>query len=334
MSDTSAIEWCDATWNWVMGCTKVSPACVNCYAEVSTPSRTMGIEWGDQAERRVARNATFNAPLKWNKKPWVCDRCGWFTNDIDNAHVCIGTGPGGFHRRRVFSLSLGDWLDNKIPVSVLARALNIVRLCPNLNFLLLTKRPQLFFSRMSNVAIYRDIAGKPVIDVDWVNAWACRNEPPPNVWIGTSVEDKQRADERIPELLKIPAKVRFLSCEPLLGPIRLPLTKPKPLYDAEYGDQHEYAEVPNGIDWVIVGGESGPKARPCNIGWVRDIKNQCKAASVPVFVKQLGSIPIIFGVDGPDGCDKLMVCRVSHTKGGNSSEWPEDLRAQEFPNAA
>jgi len=299
MSKRTKIAWCDSTWNWV---------------------RT---ELGNRSIRCVASDATFNAPLKWNKKPLVCDECG--QSETGNNRLLdpiCGNCGGAMHRRRVFSLSFGDWLDPKIPVSVLARALDIIRRCTDLDFLLLTKRPQLFFSRMSDGAIYRDIAGKPVIDVDWVNAWACRNEPPPNVWIGTSVEDQQRADERIPKLLKIPAKVRFLSIEPMLGPIQIP----------EDWLCHDLKCChAMGIDWVIVGGESGPKARPCNIGWIRSIVRQCKDAGVPCFVKQLGSNPIIVGVDGPDGCDKLMRYRVAHPKGGDPAEWPDDLRVQEFP---
>jgi len=341
MSTQTNIAYCDATWNWIIGCTKVSPGCIHCYAEQSTPSRTLGIEWGDKAERRVASDATFNAPLKWNKKPWVCNTCGHADSRIKSMcipprekpmpYLCTHCGEL-VHRRRVFSLSLGDWLDPKIPVSVLARAMDIIRRCPDLDFLLLTKRPQLFFSRMSDVSIYRDIAGNPIVDVDWVNAWACRNKPPHNVWVGTSVEDQQRADERIPELLKIPAKVRFLSIEPLLedlGNLNLATT-----CDTKNCQHYTEAECPgtewkcimqSAIDWVIVGGESGPKARPCNVEWIRSIVRDCKAGNVPCFVKQLGH-----RVWDQDKDVAFELC-LKHPKGGDPSEWPNDLRVQEFP---
>jgi protein gp37 len=130
--------------------------------------------------------------------------------------------------------------------------------------------------------------------------------PLPNVWIGTSVEDQPRADERISELLQVPAALRFLSCEPLLGPIDLGLKR--------LGDR--------GIDWVIGGGESN--GRPCDVAWIRSIVDQCKSAGVPVFVKQLGSDP-------RHGLERL---DLRHSHGGDPSEWPEDLRVREMPEAS
>lgn len=145
---------------------------------------------------------------------------------------------------------------------------------------------------------------------------------PSNLWMGTSVENQAAADERIPHLRYVPAVVRFLSVEPLLGPVDdLPLA---------------------GIDWVIVGGESGPKARPCDVSWIRSIRDQCKAAGVPCFVKQLGAHVRDLGAMAahsfePEECwpagtkqDGTTIL-LADKKGGDWSEWPEDLRVREFP---
>jgi hypothetical protein len=164
--------------------------------------------------------------------------------------------------------------------------------------------------------------------------------PPSNVWLGASVEDQPRADERIPELLRVPAAVRFLSIEPMLGPVKLddpivtnhiqigeqwsrydwafPLTGRG--WDAqgdEIGRRPEFVSV----DWVIVGGESGPKARPCHVEWIRSIVEQCKAAGVPCFVKQLGARPVLDGKP----------LDLQDSKGGEPEKWPEDLRVREMP---
>lgn len=182
--------------------------------------------------------------------------------------------------------------------------------------------------------------------------------PLPNVWLGTSVEDQQRADERIPHLLKCPAAVRFLSVEPLLGPVKL--RDPH----AEFGDGSmadltnapDGWDFPDGIDWAIVGGESGPNSRPCDVDWIRSIVRQCKASGVSCFVKQLGanvfdsSLSDIW-FDGklrhrgvPDNGSKAAYARgclgtelqpalikLNDKKGGDMSEWPIPLRVREMP---
>jgi protein gp37 len=136
------------------------------------------------------------------------------------------------------------------------------------------------------------------------------------VWFGTSVEDQQRADERIPELLKIPARVRFLSVEPLLEKIDF-------TYSC-FNGADSLRTMP-GIHWVIFGGESGRGARPCNIEWIRDGVRQCRAAGVKPFVKQMGSFSI-----EEQGSQRRRILW-DDSKGGDPSEWPEDLRVREFP---
>ncbi len=323
MGDQTRIAWCDSTWNPWRGCTKVSPGCLNCYAEKLVVNR-LGGHWGPNAKRQIAANSTFNAPLRWNKKPWICDQCGWATAESDltncpncNADLC------GFHRRRVFSLSLGDWLDPKIPIHVLARALDIIRQCEDIDFLLCTKRPELFQSRTGLACDLEN--GKPMFNHEtykWMMNWRLRRKAPPNVWILTSVEDQKRADERRPHLLKIPAVVHGLSVEPLLENVTLDL---------------------KGIDWVIAGGESGPKSRPCNVDWIRSIRDQCKEASVPCFIKQMGSNMNLFytkenRLNDPleqltSGYPDDHQVHFKHPKGADPDEWPADLRIRSFPQA-
>lgn len=151
----------------------------------------------------------------------------------------------------------------------------------------------------------------------------------PNIWMGVSVENQKYADERIPHLLQTPAAVRFLSCEPLLGPVDLGLlgTCPK-----EWGIG--YRMIGDLLHWVIVGGESGPGARDCNIDWIRSIVQQCKAAHVPCFVKQLGAKPYWFlakRLNKDAAIPPRAYLNLRGGKGGNPYAWPEDLRVREYP---
>jgi protein gp37 len=345
MSDTTNIAWCDSTWNPWIGCTKVSPGCANCYAAVSTPTRAFGVEWGAGKPRQRTAPTTFDAPLKWNKKPWVCDCCATETYWVDeNTGLCQSC-MSAPHRRRVFSLSLGDWLDTEVPIEWLADMLDVIRRCQDLDFLLLTKRPESWHSRLSaiNDLLQDQHHGDDRFDLRcWVNEWLYEqniNVTGPandyaNIWLGATVENQEQADKRIPELLKIPAKVRFLSVEPLLEPIALQCALPSSLSDAD--EQF--------VDWCIVGGESGPKARPCAVEWIRSIVQQCVTHNVPCFVKQLGSNTFADRDDlntNPktvshtlhpfDRSKTAVFYRWNHPKGGDPSEWPADLRCQEFP---
>ncbi|HEU4344070.1 MAG TPA: DUF5131 family protein [Candidatus Binatia bacterium] len=322
MGEGTSIQWADDTHNFWRICTKVSPGCKNCYAETLLKNRR-GEKWGKGAPR--IRLKAFDAPIRWNKKPWVCDLCGSRSaaNRRDNGSCLNPLCPyrdgsaGSFHRRRVFSLSLGDWLDEEVPIEWLADMLNVIHQCPNLDFLLLTKRPENWSPRMESIRLHG-------LDQKWVSTkWDMENQPPHNVWIGVSVEDQQRADERIPQLLKIPARIRFLSVEPLLGPVRLDFEWRN---DLQRWDSAGRELEPRRIDWVIVGGESGPGARPCKVDWIRSVRDQCKAAGVPMFVKQLGSNPHRNGED-----ESETTILLDHKKGGDISEWAEDLRIREFP---
>lgn len=327
MSDTTKIQWADATFNPWIGCTKVSPGCANCYAENTTRARVLraqGLEtWGKGRPRSRTSEANWKQPIKWNK---------------EQADMDLQWRKGNFNpqeRPRIFP-SLCDWLDDEVPIEWLADFLKLIHDTPNLDWLLLTKRPENFEARI-RLAELELVNGPherddPRVKVSqWLSEWRHGEKTPANVWFGVSVEDQKRADERIPKLTEIPALIRFLSVEPLLGLIDLeypeslwPAGPPMCCNGQECGCRGMPIDPPlsYGIDWVIVGGESGSHARPCQAEWIRSVAVRCKSAAIPVFVKQLGAHPIMGREDAQIVRDK---------KGGDPSEWPEDLRVRQFP---
>lgn len=205
--------------------------------------------------------------------------------------------------------SLCDY--DEVPIEWLADFLMLVIDTPNLDWLLLTKRPENVerINQALKIANWGDRDKKAL--------WS--GLVPHNVWLGTSVENQEMADKRIPELIKIPARVRFLSVEPMLEAIDL--------RSAAFNGADSISGMEGsmeGIHWVIVGGESGPHARPCDVEWIRDIRYQCAYAKVPCFVKQLGSNSFQRTMQRDEWV-------LDDPKGGDPSEWPEDLRVQEFP---
>ncbi|HEX2101956.1 MAG TPA: phage Gp37/Gp68 family protein [Candidatus Synoicihabitans sp.] len=210
MGQNSHIEWCDHTFNPWIGCTKVSPGCANCYAETLMDTRYGRVKWGKGAPRRRTSLSNWKQPLKWDRDA----AAEFIANGERWAALADGSTPPAPPRPRVFCASLADCLDDEVPIEWLADLLDLIRRTPNLDWLLLTKRPQNWRGRISAV---RDSA--PALR-DYCDLWLA-GMGPANVWIGTTVEDQVRADERIPHLLAIPARVRFLSCEPLLGPVDL-----------------------------------------------------------------------------------------------------------------
>lgn len=243
MAETTGIEWCDSTFNPWIGCTRVSPACDDCYAARSTPARTMGIAWGPAEPRRRTSPSTWKQPLAWERAaPEFFAKHG--------------------RRRRVFCASLADVFDNEVPPEWRAALFALIASTPNLDWLLLTKR-------IGNVAKMIEAPGMQKCGL------------PANVWLGATVVNQAEADRDIPKLLAVPARVRFLSIEPMLGPISLDCW---PVYGED--------EKPL-LHWVIVGGESGPKARPMHPDWARSLRDQCAAAGVPLLFKQWGEwLPI------------------------------------------
>ncbi|GAA5117059.1 phage Gp37/Gp68 family protein [Luteolibacter yonseiensis] len=290
---SSKIEWCDHTFNPWIGCTRVSPGCAHCYAANSTRARVLraaGHEtWGKGAPR--SRTQTWREPIKWNREAAL-------SLENYNTGVASGAGMTELARPRVFCASLADWLDDEVPIEWLADLLALVRLTPNLDWLLLTKRPENWFARVAGV---RDVAlERDDMELHgFAHSWIARADrpAPQNVWVGTTVENQEMADKRIPLLLSIPAKVRFLSCEPLLGPVDLvaPLVAARRAGLMSEGLTDEQAcrvestfSDLDGIHWVIAGGESGPKARPMHPDWARSLRDQCQAADVPFLFKQWG----------------------------------------------
>lgn len=231
MGETTGISWCDHTFNSWIGCARVSPGCAHCYAADLAKNR-MGLDvWDGKYER----------PRKMMSEAYWKQPFKW-NREAERDGV----------RRRVFCASMADVFEDREEVkNARIRLFITIAGTPHLDWLLLTKRPE-------NVA--------RLVHPDWME-----HGFPANVWLGTSVENQHWADVRIPILLQIPAKVRFLSCEPLLGSVDLHL----PTY-------------PYGVHWVIVGGESGPKHRPMQLDWARHIQDQCTLADVPFFFKQIG----------------------------------------------
>jgi len=298
MSENTGIQWCDSTFNIAWGCTKISPGCANCYAETETTRYGMDV-WGPQKERRTFGLKHWHEPVRWNKAAKA--------KDI---------------RRRVFCSSMADvFEDHPTIIGERLRLLKLITETTALDWLLLTKRAAEMRRFIDQVRRFDIPSAGGSLSVD---GW-----PLPNLWLGVSVENQEAANERIPELIRTPAVVRFLSVEPLLSKIDLRLG----VYENEAKERR--GTTLDGIDWVIVGGESGPGARRCEIAWIRSIVEQCKAARVPVFVKQLGSgFPNLHtaagrGKHATDG-DKTFI--IHQRKGGDPNEWPADLRVREFPN--
>ncbi len=284
MAEDTKIQWCDATFNPWEGCSRVSEGCRFCYAE--TRAKRFGtVQWGPQGTRRVASEAYWRQPLKWDREAKAAGE-----------------------RRRVFCASLADVFEDRPElIKPRKRLFEVIRRTPNLDWLLLTKRPENFKEMLP-----------------WPG-W-----PDKNVWLGVSVENQAAADERIPLLLQTPAAVRFLSVEPLLESVDLSQWRPQ-----------------GGIHLVIAGGESGPHARLCDITWLRSLRGQCQTAGVAFFLKQLGSRPCWSPAGGasgkwPDhvrfdyeraGEASQHSIRLRDSKGGDESEWASDLRGcRAFPD--
>jgi len=306
MADNTRIEWADATFNPWIGCTKVSPACDRCYAAVSTPARALGISWGAGERRRRTSAANWKLPLRWNAKRFMeCGECGWRGEcdaELIGCASCGSSGAMNHARRRVFCASLADVFDNEVPIAWRIELFDLIRATPNLDWLLLTKR-------IGNAERMMDEAG------GWSGATkhGVRN-PLPNLWIGATVANQFEADRDVPKLLHTSATVRWLSCEPLLGPINLtdicdgaahreiPREYWTDIDDDDsppaiginaltgscwqrFGDWQYYGQR---LDWVIVGGESGQGARPMHPSWARGLRNQCDIDGVPFLFKQWG----------------------------------------------
>ena len=267
MSENSSIEWCDSTFNPWEGCQKVGSGCDHCYAETRNARFAGGaaVNWGPGAPRRRTSVANWRKPLAWNAN-----------------HERFLAERG--RRQRVFCASLADVFDNQVPETWRWDLFRLIRSTPNLDWLLLTKR-------IGNARqMLNDAAGAALNDFVGAPTWDA--SPWPNVWLGATIVNQEEADRDIPKLLAVPARVRFLSMEPLLGPVDLNQALP-PVHcdtcEADYGALSAHgADTPIGIDWVIVGGESGPGARPMLSEWAQSLRDQCATAGMPFLFKQWG----------------------------------------------
>lgn len=348
----TAIEWTDKVWNCLRGCSRTSPGCEACYAErIAARFSDPGLAFEGLARRGK------NGPRWTGKIQMVVERL------VDPLKWT--------HPRRVFVNSMSDLFHEDLSNEQIAAMFGVMAAAPQHTFQCLTKRAErmakwfVWVERAATecnngvgmtIAAFclahaqRESRYAPALSRN-VDRTMAASWPLSNVWIGVSVEDQQRADERIPHLMRTPAAVRFLSCEPLLGPIKLDLFRFDSGYPAECicGHGHGFTRCPNtggvaktchkcecrefarspgswtGVDWVIVGGESGPGARLFKTEWARQIVDDCAKRDVACFVKQMGA-----NVEDWHSTAPVRI-RLKSRKGGDMEEWPEDLRVREFP---
>ncbi len=343
---STEIEWCDKVWNPVRGCSRVSAGCEHCYAmgqahrfsgpgkpyDGLTTIRRGKVDWAGHA-RLVPE--MLDQPLRW-KKP-----------------------------QRIFVNSMSDLFHESLSNEDIAAVFMVMAACPQHTFQVLTKRPKRMLEWFRWADSYVASGGpdgaigvlmKVLGECPWPLAGVLvgdeaysdaafeavdREWPLPNVWLGVSVESQEQADKRIPVLLKTPAAVRFISAEPLLGPVNLTQLKTYSVgatlrqENALRGTGIEFSSDGGGGQWftkkldlVIVGGESGHGARECEVSWIRRIVSDCQRAGTPVFVKQLGAYAR--DQDHFGAATK----NLRHKKGADMSEWPEDLRVRQMPGGA
>jgi protein gp37 len=362
MSTGTGIEWTESTWNPIAGCTPVSPGCLNCYAATMAGTRLCNIshQQAKYAGITVKRNGrhVFSGKITFDEKALLAP-LKWRTP------------------RMVFVNSMSDLFHEGVPFEFVDRVFAVMALCPQHTFQVLTKRPERMQEYLQDrrpggdmgcyeadgrytrhggtqeilkaIASIDHVAWGKIIPRDFDASW-----PLKNVWLGVSAENQEQWDIRTAHLRRCPAALRFVSAEPLLGPIdataALPhhecrcgwkgwLEDPAPIEEGAHrigvwrprpmcpgcGETEGLDYIFAGIDWVIVGGESGAGARPCDLGAIRSIVRQGQAADVACFVKQLGSRPY----EQRDG-DRIEY-ELASAKGGNPDEWPVGLNVREFP---
>lgn len=337
----TTIEWCTDTWNPIRArrkaggkvgwhCEKVSAGCARCYAERfngrSLPGGGTGLAY-NKVDRELVETfvdtAMLGQPLRWRRP------------------------------RKVFVCSMTDLFGEWVTDEQIAAVFGVMAACPQHTFMVLTKRPdrkRKFFEQLDPVSSFINAARRAGAYIAKEPFEWKRERPLPNVWLGVSVEDQATADERIPELLSTPAALRFVSYEPALGPIDFGRSGGLPVYleaatvTTRGMPAGNVIEVRGGrgfvkhdgnlrpwLDWVIVGGESGPGARPFDVAWARSTIAQCRAAGTKCFVKQLGAWPVDYSEDMTTTNSFSRRVTLRHRKGSDPSEWPADLRVREFP---
>ena len=270
MAEATGISWCDSTFNPWIGCTKVSPACDHCYAERLMDHRMHKVQWGAGQPRQRTSAANWRQPLLWERE-----------------HEAFALAHDG-RRRRVFCASLADVFDNSVDSAWRADLFALIESTPHLDWLLLTKRignaKDMIFEARKALLAPGQLYWPPKL---------------PNIWLGATVVTQEEADRDIPKLLAVPAAKRFVSIEPMLGPLDLQRWLWVCCGDMQPGNDHGMlGQEPDHccgrpdhrdeLHWVIAGGESGPQARPMHPDWVRSLRDQCAAAGVPFHFKQWG----------------------------------------------
>lgn len=378
MSDNSNIEWCDATWQVTHGCKKIAAGCANCYA-IKDAHRMAGHPNAKISGPRQGLTVDRSRPYHKGK------RLDW-TGIVRTAPENLDWPLRKRKPLRIFVNSNSDLFHEDVPFEYIAAVYGVMAACPQHTFIVLTKRPERMLAFMEwlhdpseglvDASLACDTPRKKAhycglravrllpnlpraLQESFNAAMASAGVPLPNVWHGVSIANQQDADANIPILLQVPSAIRFVSAEPLIGPVYLQGNWTNAEVTAALGT--------NKLDWVIVGGESGPGARPCGIAWIRSIVEQCKAAGVPVFVKQLGAKVFTTDADmdfkAAEKRGDAYACYVDRTmlingggaavfrceggevvdegdaaypwpttgKGGDPSEWPEDLRVRKIP---
>lgn len=252
MTQNTKIEWADHTFNPWWGCTKISPACDNCYA-AALDKRTGGDHWGADQPRKRTSAKNWLEPVRWNK------------------HADAFFAEHGRHQR-VFCASMADVFDNEVDPQWRIELFALIAATPRLDWLLLTKRIGNAQKMLQEVSQH---FGEMMDSND-------RYIATPNIWLGATICNQEEAERDIPKLLAVPAAKRFLSIEPMLGAIDLERWLEPAGLDTDYGLSNK------GLDWVICGGESGHGARPMHPDWARSLRGQCDRACVPFFFKQWG----------------------------------------------
>lgn len=341
--ESTLISWCDDTHNYWMGCTPVSPGCDNCYARALMQDRYGKVEFGEGKPR--VRKANFSADIeRWREKPWVCTNCeSRLVAPLSptTTPMCPRCG-GTVRRRRVFSLSLGDFFDREVNLAWIYEALLVVMNSPELDHLILTKRPWAIRTRLNACemlargAITTDGVQPNAALAAWLHDWLA-GKAPHNVWIGITGEDRKWLRERwdtVTAIGGVAARQYFLSLEPLLEDVSNILK----------GILTE-ASLRKLPVWTLIGGESGPGARACWEWWIRQTVEVCQEFAFPVFVKQVGrrclTSTALIETEWPAGTriteDPLARelagarVRVGHPKGGDPREWPKKLRVRQQP---
>lgn len=325
MADKTGISWTDATWNPVRGCSRVSEGCRHCYAE-RVAARFSGP--GQPYEGLARRKLT----IVNNEEPDPGNRIeARWTGEVRFVTEHLADPLRWKKPRRIFVNSMSDLFHEKLTNEQIAAVFGVMAACPQHTFQILTKRAKRMreWFEWAGTLTLDHIQQAAVVAMKWANDAARVSRgttwPLRNVWLGVSVENQEAADERIPELLGTRAAVRFLSCEPLLGPVELPR------HDQSMGRSH------SPLSWVIAGCESGPGARTCDVEWLRSLRDQCAAAGVPYFLKQASA-----SHDGarPDVIDVAQLVLTngsgSKRKAGGVIELPylDGVQHAQFPEVA